>query len=118
MPDVYRSPSAPDDQPKGETNYLGYAGGDGMLAGSGLKLADCTDGRSSTALIVESKRGVPWTKPEDLTSLDTETFADAPLRLLMVDGKVIELKQPVAADLLHRLFMRNDGRPIKQEELR
>lgn len=117
MPEVYRSPKAPEDQPKGQTNYLGYAGGDGMLAGSGLTVADCTDGTSHTAFIAESKRSVPWTKPEDLTSLDIESFADVPLRLLMVDGKVIELKQPVAADLLHRLFMRNDGRPIAQEEL-
>lgn len=68
-------------------------------------------------LVAESKHSVPWTKPEDLNSLDIETFGDAPLRLLMVDGKVIELKQPVAADLLRRLFIRNDGKPITQEEL-
>ena len=117
MPEVYRSPNAAEDQPKGHTNYLGYAGGDGMLTGSGLTLADCSDGTSNTAIVAESKRSVPWTKPEDLTSLDIETFADEPLRLLMLDGQVVELKQTVAEDLLRRLFIRNDGRTIASEEL-
>lgn len=118
MPAIYRSPSAPEDQPQGNTNYLGYAGEGGMLAGSGVDRDQCRDGTSNTALIAESKRSVPWTKPEDLTSLNIETFANAPLRLLMVDGKVIELQQPVAAELLDRLFIRNDGRPVALEELR
>ena len=33
----------------------------------GVKIKDITDGTSNTLMIVEAKRTIPWTKPEDLS---------------------------------------------------
>ena len=32
-----------------------------------MKIRDITDGTSNTLMIVEAKRNIPWTKPEDLS---------------------------------------------------
>lgn len=56
------------DEP-GSTNssYFVLTGPETVFAGKeGTKLREITDGTSKTMLIVEAKRAVPWTKPEDI----------------------------------------------------
>jgi hypothetical protein len=65
MPDVYRSPFDPPDS----TNAAYY-----VLSGPGavfegekaMRVGDAKDGLANTLCVVESKRDVPWTKPEDI----------------------------------------------------
>lgn len=67
MPAVYRNPQA--DPAKLETNYFALVGpttGLGPKDGKGTKFAEITDGMSQTIAVVEAKRSVPWTKPEDI----------------------------------------------------
>jgi beta-lactamase regulating signal transducer with metallopeptidase domain len=71
MPIVYRDPS----EDKTNASYYVLVGkGDDEKAfptifskKDGAKFADITDGTSNTIAIVEAKRDIPWTKPEDIT---------------------------------------------------
>lgn len=52
-----------------DTCYFALVGPDTMLGqrgDQGMKLQDILDGTSNTIAIVEAKRAVPWTKPEDI----------------------------------------------------
>ena len=90
MPAVYRHPADDRDEP-----YAGYfaviaenpEAADGRLSGptawrprglpgQGYGLRDLLDGTTATALAVESKRPVPWTKPEDVTYDAAEDLDD------------------------------------------
>ncbi|MGH7134909.1 MAG: DUF1559 domain-containing protein, partial [Pirellulales bacterium] len=67
MPVTYREPQS--DPTKSETSFLALVGAATALGpkdGKGTKFQEITDGMSNTIIIVEAKRGVPWTKPEDI----------------------------------------------------
>lgn len=64
MPEVYHCPGAPR-----TTNaaYFVLTGPDTLFPGTaGLSLEKCTDNWSKTLLVVEARRDIPWTKPEDI----------------------------------------------------
>ena len=120
MPAVYRSPNAPRDQKPGETNYLGFSGKACAMGDEvGVKLAQISDGTSATALMFESKRSVPWTKPEDLEFDDyddaklVQPFDGKELNWLMVDGRVLSLIQPIDWELLGRIITKDGGEAVK-----
>jgi hypothetical protein len=65
MPDVFRRP----EEPAESTNASCFAlVGPGTIfdGKEGAKLESITDGTSCTILLVEAKRNIPWTKPEDI----------------------------------------------------
>ncbi|HEX7378526.1 MAG TPA: M56 family metallopeptidase [Pirellulales bacterium] len=67
MPAVFRDPAA--DAATLETSYFALVGTEtafGPKGGNGTKFPEITDGTSNTIAIVEAKRAVPWTKPEDI----------------------------------------------------
>lgn len=67
MPAVFRDPQA--DPTKLETSYLALVGAATALGpkdGKGTKFQEIIDGTSNTIAIVEAKRALPWTKPEDI----------------------------------------------------
>ena len=67
VPPVYRDPAAAADSQ--ETNYFAFVGPDTALGSKdskGTKIQEITDGTSNTICIVEAKKPVPWTKPEDI----------------------------------------------------
>jgi hypothetical protein len=67
MPAVFRHPLA--DSASTNAGYFVLTGPNtlvGPVDGKGLKMADCWDGLSNTLLAVESRRDIPWTKPDDL----------------------------------------------------
>ncbi len=90
----------------------------GAGEGAGVRLADITDGTSATVLLVETKRTVPWTKPEDLLfkapedGKQAEPFDGLGLNCLMVDGTVLSLDVPIDWERLGRLVTRNGGEPF------
>ena len=93
MPDVFRHPSSPADST--ETGYLGVAGKHGAFGIDLPKtLGRITDGTSDTIFLIETKSGIPWTKPEDLLldSLQWKSqaqFKQAFSKLEFFDPKVI-----------------------------
>ncbi len=116
MPTFYRSPRAPADQKTGDTNFLAFVGETTAMANeAGVKLNDIRDGSSSTLMLVETKRTVPWTKPEDLPFNDlqdaklAQPFDGFDLNCLMVDGTVLSLKQPIDWERLGNLITKDGG---------
>ena len=82
MPSVFRHPSDQDNST--HSAYFGLIGNaDEKLPGSsrlptlfssklGARMADITDGLSNTIALVEAKRDIPWTKPEDIAYVEGE----------------------------------------------
>jgi hypothetical protein len=65
-PDYYRAPDEKPDSPN--TSYFVITGKGTIFEGSkGTSAAEVTDGMPNTMLVVESRRDVPWTKPEDIS---------------------------------------------------
>ncbi|QEG02540.1 Serine/threonine-protein kinase PknB [Stieleria maiorica] len=111
MPEIYRSPSAPEDQPSGHTNYLGFTAGNSALGTEGgVGLSEFRDGTSNTLLLIETKNSVPWTKPEDLTWSDDIEYFD-PVTYLMADGST-RMTENLDRDLLKKLITRDGGEVI------
>lgn len=76
MPDAFKSPSSPNGST--ETGYVGIAGKRAVLGIDKPKgFKNFTDGSSNSICVIESKAGIPWTKPEDLVidSLEWESQA-------------------------------------------
>jgi beta-lactamase regulating signal transducer with metallopeptidase domain len=66
MPVVFRSPSA---DAASNTSYFALVGPTTALGprdGKGTAIPEMTDGTSNTIALVETKRAVPWTKPDDI----------------------------------------------------
>ena len=105
MPAIFRSPF--DDVSATNTSYFVLAGPGTVFDGeTGTRMKQIADGTSRTILLVEAKRPVPWTKPEDIAYA-----ADKPLPKLggwvpgeflvaIADGSV----RPVAANVDEKLL--------------
>ncbi len=65
MPAVFRDPTDPENSTS--TSYFGMTGPSTVFSGKeGTSAVQITDGTSNTLLLVEAKRDIPWTKPEDI----------------------------------------------------
>jgi hypothetical protein len=65
MPDVFRS--AGDDLRSTNSSFFALVGPGTVFEGkAGIKIDQIFDGTSTTILLVEAKRNIPWTKPEDI----------------------------------------------------
>ena len=112
MPQIYRSPFAPAEQPSGHTNYQGFVTGASALGkDDGLPFREVRDGTSNTLLLVETKNAVPWTKPQDIEG-EAEYFDDHPLIYLTCDGSVRTM-DPIDKEKLAKMITR-DGREVVQ----
>jgi hypothetical protein len=117
MPDAFRSPY---EDPKSTNSGYYVLVGPGTVFDSteGTRLRDITDGMSNTLLIVETKRNIPWTKPEDIP-FDPDKplpelggFVEGSIAALMVDGSVHLFDNATIQDQLKWLIMRNDGHVV------
>jgi beta-lactamase regulating signal transducer with metallopeptidase domain len=64
-PAVFHSPF--DASPSTDASYFVLTGKGTMFSGKeGIKIENITGGMSQTLMIVEAKRDIPWTKPEDI----------------------------------------------------
>lgn len=121
MPDVFRSfaSAAPSDR----TSFV-VATGPGTVfeAPHGIKIGEITDGTSNTLLAWETddEHAVVWTQPGDVT-FDSEqpsahfasAYPDGRL-LLFCDGSVQFIKRPLDEEVIRRLVIRNDGKPLAE----
>ena len=70
MPACLRNPF--DDPKTTNSGYYVLVGPGTIFEGKdGIKIRDITDGTSNTLMVVEAKRNIPWTKPDDI-SFDPE----------------------------------------------
>jgi beta-lactamase regulating signal transducer with metallopeptidase domain len=66
MPEIFRAPEDPDPRSL-NTSYFVLTGDDTVFPpDKSIGMAQVSDGTSRTVSLVESKRPVPWTKPEDI----------------------------------------------------
>jgi prepilin-type processing-associated H-X9-DG protein len=117
MPKVYRA--AEEDGEKHLTRYLSFVGKDAFFEGAkGRRIAQITDGLSNTLMAVEAPKGVPWSKPEDIS------FGEGKLLPLLVnpkkggfnvvfaDGSARFLPKTVKEEVMRLLVQINDGKPL------
>jgi uncharacterized protein (TIGR03067 family) len=122
MPAVFRCPGSPADSHS--TAYFALVGPDTIFSGTkGTTLMDITDGTSPTVLLVEAKRDVPWTKPEDIAY-----DARKPLPQLggcvadgfcaaMADFTVRVLPSTIPEKLLRALITKAGGEVVENKDL-
>ena len=128
MPEVFACPSEPG-RIDGLTNYQVLVGPQTMFEGrEGTTIEQVTDGTSNTFLIVEARRPVPWTKPEDLAYVpdDVNSRVEKPLpafgsrhkggfHALMADGAVKFLKWTITSITLRSLITRDGGEVLSND---
>jgi hypothetical protein len=121
MPDVYGHPSV-GNADRTHTAYFVFSGPETML-GKGKKptFADITDGTSNTLLVVEAKREIPWTQPEDIL-FDPQGplpqlggFTPDGFNATFGDGSVRYLKNSINPVVLKALITRAGGEVISSD---
>jgi hypothetical protein len=119
MPAVFRDPTA--DAASLETSYftlVGSATALGAKNGKGTKLQEITDGTSNTIALVEAKRAVPWTKPEDIeynTDKPLPRFGgwrDGGFLTAYCDGSIRYVSDTTDPQVLHALITKSGGERI------
>jgi hypothetical protein len=87
-------------------------------AQNGMSFSQVTDGLSNTIAIVEAKREIPWTKPEDLPfdpARELPKFAGyekAGFNIGLCDGAVRFVDSKIDKSILKLLIMPQDGTPV------
>jgi hypothetical protein len=119
MPSVFRSAADPDPK-SSNTSVFVFTGPGTIFDGEeGTKLRTIADGTSKTILLVEAKRPVPWTKPDDIPY-----DADKPLpklerwwpdRILMAmaDGSAMTVSTDVDEVILRAHITRNGNEIVR-----
>lgn len=85
---------------------------------TGIRIRDFTDGTSNTALIVEAKRAIPWTKPQDIEySADKDVPAlggnePTGYSVALCDGSVRYFAKKINGKTLRAMITRNGGEVI------
>ena len=64
MPEIFRAPGARKEST--ETPFLAIVGSQTVISESGTQMRDIQDGTANTIMLMETKKLVPWTKPEDI----------------------------------------------------
>jgi hypothetical protein len=123
MPDVYRAAGDPADSTN--TSYFALTGPETVFSQTGgappirgTRISEIRDGTANTLLVVEAKRSVPWTKPEDLP-YDPEKpvpelgghFEDGFLAALC-DGSARLMPKDLDEAVLRMLIEKSDGQVV------
>ncbi|MGV3607905.1 MAG: DUF1559 domain-containing protein [Planctomycetaceae bacterium] len=116
----------PADDPKSIfTSYFAITGAATMFAeGKKIGIRDIDDGTDNTIAVVEAKRQVPWTKPEDIPY-----SSDKPMPKLggwiedgwyagLASGRAEFVKKDVAAKKLKLMFQISDDRAVPDKKAR
>lgn len=122
MPAVFRDPT----DPPGSTSasYFTFVGPGTMFGNEkGVQMREVIDGTSNTLLVVEARRDIPWTKPEDIP-WDPEKAVPQPgghyatgFLAVFGDGSVRMISNRVVEQVLRNLITMNDKNPIPPGEI-
>ena len=118
IPDVFRSPY--DDPKSTNSGYFALVGPGTLFEGSkGIRWGQVADGTTTTIMLVEAKRNIPWTKPKDIP-FDPEKplpavggFEKGHFSAGFADGHANRFNTEKIKDQLKWLIMRSDGHPIQ-----
>ncbi|GAB5441403.1 MAG: hypothetical protein Fues2KO_17520 [Fuerstiella sp.] len=100
--------------------YVGENTGAGNTDGEGNLLRSFRDGTSNTVMVVEAKKDIPWTKPEDI-AYDPEKQPELGggwhpngFNAGLADGSVRFISEAIDKGVWRMLIERNDGQVIPQ----
>lgn len=120
IPLLYRHPSQPADS---VNTSIFAAYGSGLMfekkSGVSIGLRDITDGTSNTIAIVEAKRNIPWTKPEEIefdataAKLPELGFVPEGAQVGFGDGSVRFLARSIDPSLFNKLLTRAGGEVVQ-----
>ena len=117
MPAVYRSALTPRDSTN--ASFFVFTGPDAAFDGTTKRrLRDIRDGTSKTLFLIDAKRDIPWTKPEDIPFDMTRELPDltghraAGNIVGFGDGSVRFLAKDLDREVLKRLITIQGGEPI------
>jgi hypothetical protein len=125
MPDIFRDPH---DDPKSTSSSYYMITGKGTVGddGEGTKPLDIKDGTWQTIMLVDAKRDVPWTKPEDI-EIDPDPakplpqigghMPDGNFAAAFADGHVEILSNSISPKVLRALFTIAGGEVIDRNEM-
>ncbi len=117
MPRLYRYPDAAPDST--ESNYAMLVGPETICPpNKTLRITDILDGTSNTLMVVEAKKSIPWTKPEDLDySKDKPLpamggFSEGGFNAAFADGSVRFLGTTMEESMLRSMISASGGEVI------
>lgn len=116
MPDAFRHPLAPADST--HASYFALTGPHTVFPADGSGFAQIIDGTSNTILLVEAKREIAWTRPEDIPVKPGEPppqlggFFEGGYSVVAADGAPHFLPYRLDRATLEKLIARNDGMPV------
>jgi len=96
----------------------------GFPEGEGSGLMQFTDGTSNTILVVEAKRDIPWTKPEDIPYSSNKPLPklggvfEGGFHTAICDGSVHFLSEAIHQQTLRHLIEKADGNVVNYSEFK
>ena len=113
IPDMLKHP---DDIRDGMASYFVAVGDRTIFSGEeGIELGNIEDGTSKTLMVLEAKRDIPWTKPEDVSD-DAKPkelgWHPGIFHACRADGSVMTYSQDIDEGALRLLLDRADGVPL------
>lgn len=117
MPAVYRHPLDPKDSTN--SGYFAISGPGTLFDGDKpTSIREITDGLSNTLMLVEAKRDVPWTKPEDVrydpayARPNLGGYFEGIFSAAFADGAVRTLSLSIDPKVLRHLIEKADGNVV------
>ena len=89
----------------------------------GTNSKDITDGTANTILLVEAKRDIPWTKPDDIAYdpgkplPELGGYSEGGFNVALADGTVQFLPQAAGEMILRALITKAGGESVKIEDV-
>jgi prepilin-type processing-associated H-X9-DG protein len=121
MPAVFRCPTEPAESKN--ACYFALVGPGTIFDGQkGTTPGEIVDGMSNTLLLVEAKRDIPWTKPEDI-AYDPDKplpelggFFEGGFNAAFADGSVYFPSATDSEKVLRALITKADRQPVRRDD--